>query len=285
MPKNNCLLIDAKNSIYRAIYAGHSDDRFIASGHDYIVVLFRFLHKYFTLFGPSSIHVFWDTPKNRVWRKAVLEEYKEHRDPNKHGFDVDAEVKKCTLKAMQMFENIGFYQYQRDRIEADDLIYAFCKIHAHKPMRSIIISSDGDFIQIPYNISNVQIYNPLNKKSDDVIEIPKDDPVEMKAFMGDKSDNIKGYHGVGPVTAKKLVRDSAVREKFFKTNEREIFDRNRRIIDLSLCPHLADNIFYVEKVLSEPRSFNDEVLKKVAWEISGLMSEYDRTISPYKFMT
>lgn len=282
--KTDALLIDAKNSIYRAVYAGHSDSRFMASGHDYVVVLFRFLYKYLTTFGPSSIHIFWDTPKSRIWRKSILEEYKEGRDPNKHGFDADKEVKKCTKMAMQLFKHIGFNQYQRDKIEADDLIYAFCKMNSKKDFNSIIISSDGDFTQIPFAFDNVKLFNPLNKKNNGFVKVPEEDPVETKAFIGDKSDNVDGYYGIGPVKAKILVQDMKKRNEFFKDNDKLIFDRNRKLIDLSLCPDMAENIFYIEEVLTEDCSFNGETLKRLAYEIRGLMSEYDRIISPYKFM-
>jgi DNA polymerase-1 len=283
--KVDALLLDAKNSLYRAIYAGHSDKAFMSSGHDYLVVLFRFLHRYFTLFGPSSVHVFWDTPSSRIWRKALFEDYKGGRDPNKRDFDADTELKRCTKKAMMLFQSMGFYQYQRDGIEADDLIYAFCKIYSRrKDYKTVIISSDGDFVQVPYAFDNVVLYNPLNKKNDGMVEIPDDDPVEMKAFIGDNSDNVPGYYGIGPVKATRLVRDPEKKRKFLEENGTEIFYRNRRIIDLSLCPEMADNIFYVEQVLSESPSFNDGAAKKLAYKIRGLLSEYDRIISPFKFI-
>ena len=63
------MLIDGKNAIYRAIFAGYNDERFKKSGFDYFVITVRFISNYLTIFNPQSVHIFWDAPRENTWRR------------------------------------------------------------------------------------------------------------------------------------------------------------------------------------------------------------------------
>lgn len=291
------LLIDGKNSIYRAIFAGYYDDKFKSKGIDYFTIFVKFMHKYLDTFTPKNIHVFWDAPSGTTWRKALYQEYKENRGSlyEKYDIDVKKEVDRQMQIAIEVLHNMGIRQYYTDKMEADDLVYAFCRVRMHD--RIMIVSSDADYRQITYQFRNIDLHSPLNKNKRLVEEIPRLDPILVKAFCGDKSDNINGYYGIGKVKSQALISDLNRRKVFFESNNakiivngkdevvgEELFKRNRQLIDLSLCPDLLDNMMYIEKRLTSQINFDyskviDSLNKR---KVAGIILEANQYIKPFK---
>lgn len=266
------LLIDAKNSIYRAVYAAKNDKKFIESGHNYLVVFFRVINKYRVDFSPSRVHVFWDSPSGTIWRNSIMEGYKAGRSS-------DVDIGECADKAKEIMSHMGFYQYYADTMEADDLIYAWCKLNDES--KAVIVSSDGDMAQISYKFKNVDVYNPLLNRLAGKSDI---DPIEVKCFCGDKSDAISGYRGVGDVKVRKLLLSADSRVEFFEKYGAETYERNKKLIDLSLCPGLDQNVEYIKRVMSVKPVFDGEPIKKIIFRIRGLTQEYPSRILPFKFL-
>jgi 5'-3' exonuclease len=295
------LLIDGKNNAYRSVFAGFSDQRFLSSGHDYFVIFLRFLSSYINKFRPESVHVFWDTPTKSVWRKQLYKDYKENRiqSMSMYEIDVPATLKRQVVLGCNILNNLNVRQYYRDTQEADDLIYAF--VCANKQDDNIIISADGDFKQIIYKNNSVKIYNPLSKnKNTDFEEIPKHDPVIVKSLMGDKSDNISGYYMVGAERSKKISADSNSLSEFLKSEKAvilledgskkivgdEIFNLNRKIIDLSLNPSLYDNINYVKEKCVSTVIYNTKSIGQIAikYKVRGLLGDLTNLTSNFKHL-
>jgi len=276
--KTDLLLIDGKNCIYRAIHAGRNDPRHDPSKRDYFVILLRFLNKYLVKFNPRSMHVFWDEKSSKLWRKKLYPDYKGNR---KNDPEVEEEVNRLNSLAVDMFSNMGIYQYQKPKMEADDLIYAFSKLHKNE--KTIIVSSDGDMMQIPYYFDNVSVHNPL-KSNSDLEPRPEKNPAELRSLMGDKSDQIFGYDQIGPKRAAALLEDKARLNDYIEKNDIKIFARNLALIDLSLCPYTLSNIRYILKVLNKPIKYDEKELYNLAreYKVHGFMSEYKKCILSFK---
>jgi 5'-3' exonuclease len=275
----DAMLVDGKNSIYRAVFSGHSDKRFSESGHDYSVIMVRLLNSYLQKFKSKTVHVFWDVKKEGLWRRKILPEYKDGRNKD-HGFDVEKTVNDCTRKCMKLFQLMGLSQYQMKRNEADDLIYAYIRANVGRG-KCLIVSSDGDLTQIPYIFRDVDIYDPLKKR---MIKTPDHDPVVSKCLMGDKSDNIDGYYNIGKKRSAKIASDTLLMMEFFDKKGVETYNRNRKLIDLGLCPDLLDNMNYVLRVMSEKMEFKADKIKKYISRVSGMTPEYTARILPFKFL-
>lgn len=291
------LLIDAKNMLYRATYTALGDRRFKDSGHHPINIVLHFMHYYLDKFNPTNIHVFWDTRRDKTWRKAVLPNYKENRvdSPQRSDGDVDGTIVSLTESCTALFKDMSIRQYYKEGMEADDLIYAFCR--TNRSSRIIIISSDGDLKQIPFNYQNVDIHHPLNKKGSLIEDRPTTDPVMYKALRGDRSDNIDGYHGVGDIKATLLAEDVRARQLFFESpkaiikdgDERPVvgskrFEENLRIIDLSMCPGLAENMTYIMRKQFKPVQFNlDNIRETISkYKLRGVTADLSRYVIPFK---
>lgn len=274
------MLIDCKNCLYRAIYAGLSDENFKRSGADYMVIFFRFIQSYITIFKPKEIHFFWDAPKNNLWRKKLYPEYKEGRiprDPNADNYQVrNAKF----IKGLVPY--IGCRNYLIDDQEADDLIYAFCKV---VPDKTVVVSSDGDFKQLLYMFNHITLYNPLAKSNNVMTEIDHD-PVEIKCLTGEKADNISGYVQIGPVRAENIIKSIDKRLDLMKLYGRDIYIRNRKLIDLSISPCVAENMSYIMDVMAVKNVYEPQKIARyiIDNKIKGITSEVKRIILPFKFV-
>ena len=82
------LLIDGKNVMYRAIFAnlGNSGKR-----QHHFTVMMRFIHEWVERFKPSSVNIFWDVSKNKVWRRRLYHSYKD-RDSTAYKMDVSEDI-------------------------------------------------------------------------------------------------------------------------------------------------------------------------------------------------
>jgi len=273
------MLVDSKNCIYRAIHAGLADPNFTKTKADFAVVYFRFLSAYINKFRPRSIHFFWDVPKEEVWRRDLFKEYKDGRVS-----EVEEHLKRTSEIIHGLIPFLNSREYIRERQEADDLIYAFCKLNPKKKI--IIISSDGDFKQISHYNLDIDLYNPLAREIR-IYDRSKDiDPVEEKCLTGDTSDNLDGYDQIGEVRARQVVADFKYRKELFKKQGSDLYDLNRKLIDLSLCPFISKNMIYVADKLSEDVQFSYPQLVSTIqkYKVKGLMSEMSKTILSFKFL-
>jgi DNA polymerase-1 len=271
------LLIDARNALYRAIFAVKADRRHKIKYH-YFIAFLRQISTWVNEHRPESVHVFWDAPRSTVWRKQIHEDYKK-RPKSNHSKDIGQELSVTTKIAKQFFDNMNVRQYDRKKMEADDLIYAAVTMLHPKPC--IIVSTDSDMTQIPYYFSSCQVYNPTKKL---MVPLPEINPVMEKAMVGDTSDNIKGYYKVGPKTCAKLLNDDKALQEFLNEKGRGTLFRNLMLIDLSLNPRILANKMYVHKKMSSGVTFDGSKLKELAQKlkVQGFLTEYAELVPQFK---
>ncbi len=292
--KTTHLIIDAKNMLYRAVYSARSDKQFKNSEYHPINIVLHILTYYREKFNPEQLHVFWDSPREVTWRRKLSPTYKGNR--GSHDEKIVNGLINLTEVSIMLFNNMGIRQYYRSMMEADDLIYAFCKLNPKES--SVIVSSDSDLTQISYCFKNVSVYHP-SKKRDKIEPRPKNDPVIQKCLIGDKSDNIAGYHRVGKITASRLTENTEKLHEFFLSEKAIVQDRssgqrvlvgpkrfleNLQLIDLSLCPYLLDNLEYVLGKQFKPVKFDLKAVRNLIskYKLRGVTADIPRYISPFK---
>jgi 5'-3' exonuclease len=272
------LLVDGKNALYRALFAARSDKEFITSGRNPFVIFIHFLCFYLQKLKPSAIHIFWDDEAENLWRKKLYPEYKLGRinERAKHGFNVEKEMFRMELIAQLITPHMGIRNYHRDEMEADDLIYAFVKASNEKV---VIVSSDSDFLQL--SDDRITVYNPMNPNKKGAAQ-----PVMMKCLMGDKTDNISGYYGIGPKRASMLCEEPDILLNFLKKRGPEKFISNLKLIDLSRCPDVLNNVRYILSVRHEDVKFDAKAIENIATiiKVNGLISDMHRYVLPFKVL-
>lgn len=272
------LLVDARNVIYRSAYATKANNHNYTAQYHCFTILMRQLNSWMNLYHPRSVHIFWDAPRTTVWRRSCLKSYKD-RTANPYIADMSEDIELTTQIAQEFFSVMNVRQYSRKSMEADDLIYAAVSI-LH-PESSIIVSSDSDIVQIPYLFSSSKQYDP-GKKCE--VDIPTVNPVLQKALVGDKSDVIDGYHGIGPKKSAALLSSHANLQKFLKDNGTKLFYRNLLLIDLSLCPRLLHNKVYIQRQLAKPLQYCSKTINSLILQhkVNGLLQEYRNLVQPFE---
>ena len=150
----------------------------------------------FDLHGPTFRHLQYDGYK--ATRHAMPEELAQQMP-----------VMKQVLRAM----NIPIYECQG--WEADDVIGTVGTICANNGWECVVATGDRDSLQLIDEHVRVKLviskpgqttatlYDPAKFREEYGFEPPK--MVDLKALMGDSSDNIPGVAGVGPKTATQLL--------------------------------------------------------------------------------
>jgi len=180
----------------------------------------------------------------KYWRKEYFPFYKANRKKNRDKssldwhmiFDILAKLK------VELKENFPYKVIDVEGAEADDIIGTLVPRHApHEKI--LILSSDGDFLQLQQNY-NVKQYNPSQKKY--IISPNPIMDLKEKIIRGDKGDGIPNVLSSSdcfvrdlrqtPITQK--VLDKLMRESYLEQEEtiKSNFIRNSTLIDLSFIP-------------------------------------------------
>lgn len=205
------ILVDGNNLLFRSYYATAYNGNFMKNSKGFPTnALFGFtnmMNKIIEEENPTRILVAFD--KGKTFRHDKFNFYKEGR------METPDELKIQFPIAKEMLEYMGIKYYEIDNYEADDIIgtfASFCDI-PDDDFIGTIISSDRDLLQLLSPQVDIKLlkqkdyirYNPESFKAEygiDPINI-----IDLKALMGDSSDNIPGVKGVGEKTALKLLQE------------------------------------------------------------------------------
>lgn len=224
----NIVLLDGYNLLYRARYSGMN------SG-DYSIIFnfFRSLRVLIEKTSPDIAYfVLEGMPKLRLEKDSTYKANRKYEDGDK--FSVQ---KKSIISLIK--EYFPLIVARHSDYECDDIIgHLASKYKADNNVT--IVSSDTDFIQSID--TNVKLYNPVKKV---YLEKPEYDYVSWKSLVGDKSDNIIGFKGVGDKKAKKLLSDNVLLDSFLmKEGNQETYEKNKFMIAFHDLRSEEDNIQY-----------------------------------------
>ena len=144
-----------------------------------------------------------------TFRHEMYEEYKGTRKPMADELRQQVPVMKEVLHAM------GIKTIEQAGLEADDLLGTISKRCETQGMDVVIISGDRDLLQLATERVLVRI--PKTKRTGteienyyakDVVErymVTPKEFIDVKALMGDTSDNIPGVPSIGEKTATKII--------------------------------------------------------------------------------
>ena len=146
-----------------------------------------------------------------TFRHEIYKEYKGTRKPMPEELRQQVPIIKEVLKAMDItiVEKPGY--------EADDVIGTIARIGEENDYNVTILSGDKDNLQLA--TQKVKIRIPKTRKGRTEVEtyyaedvkklygITPTEFIDMKALMGDSSDNIPGVPGIGEKTAEKIIQD------------------------------------------------------------------------------
>ena len=208
-----------------------------------------------------------------VWRKQIFPNYKANRKETRaksdHDWDKIFEILMNIRRELK--EHMPYRYVELDTAEADDIIGVLVK--KHHDQKILILSGDKDFIQL--HNKNVQQYSPVLSKF-----IGKDENpsiyIKEHILKGDRSDGIPNVlsddnvfvegRRQRPLTKKKIASwfDG---QSGHTEEEQKNYDRNRKLIDLSLIPPELEAKIYDEfnevKVAHRSKILNYFITRKL----------------------
>ena len=215
------LLIDGNSMANRAFYAtmGRMMKTPTGISTNAVYGFFQIMFKTIEEEKPDKIIVAFDISSSEK-RTKIFNEYKAGRHKTPEDLTIQFPIIKELLKTM----NIPIVQ--KDGIEADDILGAIAKKEGKKGNKIIILTGDRDYFQLVDINVNIRYPKTIMGKTEYIIYdnykineeygLTPEKLIEVKALMGDASDNIPGVKGIGEKTALKLIIQFGSLEKIYK---------------------------------------------------------------------
>ncbi len=181
---------------------------------------------------PDAVCVCFDLPAP-TFRHEQYDQYKAHRKPMPDELGVQMPILKDVLDAMKI------RRYEKAGWEADDLIGTIADKCEQDGWACVVVTGDKDSLQLVSDTTRVSNVKTRAGQTETISYTPEVfreeygfEPIKMidlKALMGDKSDNIPGVAGVGEKTAMALVqRYGSLDEIYANIDDPEIKDGVRK---------------------------------------------------------
>ena len=175
------------------------------------------LKKHLDALAPDYAVVAFDR-KAPTFRHKKYDLYKANRHP------MPDELRMQVPHIHECVANLGFHVLELDGFEADDIIGTVARMGDEADnIHSYILTGDRDSLQLLSENTTVI----LAKTKEDVYctpesfrdeyGVPCEHYVDVKALMGDSSDNIPGVPGIGEKTAFRLIADFETLDSIYET--------------------------------------------------------------------
>jgi len=204
------MAIDGNSIVNRAFY-GVSQNLTTRTGQptNAIVGFLNILNKLLEEERPDALCVTFDR-KAPTFRHLAYEGYK----ANRHGMPEELASQMPILKDVLSAMNIPMYEL--DGWEADDLLGTIAAKDTAAGWETVVVTGDKDSLQLISDTTTVKLVSTRMGRTTSKNMTPEAfreeygfDPIhiiDLKALMGDTSDNIPGVKGVGEKTAMALVQ-------------------------------------------------------------------------------
>ena len=202
------VLIDGHSILNRAFFGipdlTNSEGLHTNAVYGFLNIMFKILEEE----QPDYLTVAFDVSEP-TFRHKMFAEYKGTRKPMAEELRQQVPLMKEMLKAM------GITVVEKGGYEADDILGTIAKQSEAKGLTVSVVSGDRDLLQLATDRIKIRI--PKTKRTGteiedyntkEVIEKYQVTPIEfidVKALMGDTSDNIPGVPGIGEKTATAII--------------------------------------------------------------------------------
>jgi 5'-3' exonuclease len=241
------ILVDLNQVLLAGLMAQISNQKSVKLEEDLIRhMVLNILRMHLKTFRKEYGEVVLCCDNRKYWRKEYFPYYKAGRKKTREKsaldwhliFDMLAKFK------VELKENFPYKVIDVELAEADDIIGTLVPRFApHEKI--LILSSDGDFLQLQRWGDNVKQYNPALKKY-----LKSEDPVlelKEKIIRGDKGDGIPNVFSSGDCFVREIrqkaitkgVLDNLLKEdaeQWSDENAKIGYARNKVLIDLTCIP-------------------------------------------------
>ncbi|MBR6812182.1 MAG: DNA polymerase I, partial [Oscillospiraceae bacterium] len=218
------LVLDGNSLVNRAFYA----IRMLSNSEGLPTnAIFGFMNIYLRLLDeekPEGVCVAFDRPEP-TFRRQKYDGYKAQRK----GMPDELAMQMPYVK--ELLRLLGVHCYEMPGWEADDILGTMARICSEKGIDCTVVTGDRDSLQLVSDHTSVRYVTSKVSQGADIIYTPEVfkaeygfEPIkliDLKALMGDSSDNIPGVAGIGQKTAMDLVQRFGFVEDIYAKEELE----------------------------------------------------------------
>lgn len=281
--KNKLLLIDGSSVAFRAFFALYNQiDRFKNANGLHTNAVYGFnlmLSHLLERIQPTHVLVAFDAGKT-TFRTEMYADYKGGRAKTPDEFREQFPF------IREQLDHLGIRHYELAQYEADDIIGTLDKMAeaTSVPFEVTIVSGDKDLIQLTDDNTVVEIskkgvaefeeFTPAYLK--EKMGLTPEQFIDLKALMGDKSDNIPGVTKIGEKTGIKLLLEygsldgiyehidemkaSKMKENLINDKEQAYLSKTLATIDTNAPIEISlDDITYTGPHLENLAKFYEEM--------------------------
>lgn len=203
------VLIDGHSILNRAFYGvpdlTNSEGIHTNAVYGFLNIMLKILNEE----QPEYLIVAFDV-KHPTFRHEMFAKYKGTRSKMPPELAQQVPIMKELLRAM------GIHIVEQAGVEADDILGSYASKAESEGMDVCLVSGDRDTLQIASE--RIQIRIPKTKKTGTIVEnyyaqdvketygVTPVEFIDVKALMGDASDNIPGVPGIGEKTATAIIQ-------------------------------------------------------------------------------
>jgi DNA polymerase-1 len=278
------MIVDGHGIIYRAYHAfpplTSPDGMLVNAVYGFARILLTAIDEY----TPEYLAVAFDHKKPTL-RSQEYAEYKAHRP--KMPDDLRAQIG----LVKEVVQALNIPQFELEGYEADDLIGTVTRRVEEErtnDVMNLVVTGDKDLLQLVNDQTHVWIpargkyggnieYDP--PKVEEKMGVTPLQIVDLKALMGDASDNIPGVKKVGPKTAGELIKTYGNLDNIYK-----------RVAELQANPAEKDPLIkgalFENLVLDKENAYLSQKLASIDREVPiefklepCKVSDYDKTVT------
>lgn len=211
MDEKKLMIVDGNSILNRAFYGIStllmtSDGVYTNGIYGFINIIQRYIEEE----DPQYLCIAFDL-KTPTFRHKMYEGYKAKRRAMPIELSEQVPILKEVLDAMNI------KRLEREGFEADDILGSISQCAQNLGITSVLVTGDRDAFQLLGETTRLKLPRTRGGKTTteeydhrrivEVYGIEPDQFVDVKALMGDASDNIPGVPGIGEKTALKIIRE------------------------------------------------------------------------------
>jgi DNA polymerase-1 len=179
---------------------------------------------------PTKVIVAWDSKTSVSKRRELYPNYKAGRVKPGEDFYVQIPLLE------ELINDLGWNFVEIDNYEADDIIGTIAKRFS---IPTYIYTGDRDAYQLVDDTTTVcftkkgvsDLLELTSENFKEIVGIYPKQIIDLKALMGDKSDNIPGVSGVGEKSAYKLLEEYGTLEGVYENIESIGGALNKKLVE------------------------------------------------------
>lgn len=271
---NKFLIIDGSSLFFRAFYAlpllKTKRGLYTNAIYGFVMMVENAIDK----INPSHVAVCFDM-KGKTFRSEIYKDYKGTRQKTPNELEQQWPLVRDILGHM----NIKILE--SPVYEADDIAGTLAKLGSEEGFENYLLTGDKDYFQLVNDKTKV-LFTRKGITDMDIVTVEKIEEdygieplefIELKALMGDSSDNIPGIYGIGEKTGLKLVRQFHTLENLYD-NIDDVSGKKlkEKLVDGKMAAFMSKKLGTIVRDVSIEESLDD--FKKLDYDYEKLSELY-----------